>query len=236
MPGIILGSVIALLLVAEASTQIWYRGHESRRTADSNHGPLPGHSAALNWKTVPIAESAEELLRYNDGGGGAWTGDDGHNWNMFFFRWLPGRTAGLFVRNHRPDICLPATGMKQRGAMQSKLLTVNDVALPIRSYVFESNGRSLHVFYCYWDGTIPEPGAIDHENWTAQGRLDAVRKGKRAVGTQMLEIIGWGYDDDQKAEQAAIEQLTKIVRRSGNQGGGVLLRCPQSDLRSRCGT
>ncbi len=74
---------------------------------------------------------------------------------MFFFRWLPGRTAGLFVKNHRPDICLPASGMKQRGGVQNKMLTVNGVALPIRFYVFENNGRSLHVFYCYWDGTSP---------------------------------------------------------------------------------
>jgi hypothetical protein len=54
---------------------------------------------------------------------------------------------------------------------------------------------------------------VDHENWTASGRLDAVRKGKRDVGTQMLEIVVWGYDDDAKAEQAAIEQLSKIIRR-----------------------
>ena len=38
---------------------------------------------------------------------------DGHNWSMYFFKWLPGRTAGLFIKNHRPDICLPASGMIQ---------------------------------------------------------------------------------------------------------------------------
>jgi hypothetical protein len=54
---------------------------------------------------------------------------------------------------------------------------------------------------------------VDHENWTPAGRLVAVRKGKRDVGTQMLEIVAWGYDDDEKAEQAALEQLSKIVRR-----------------------
>ena len=37
--------------------------------------------------------------------------------------------------------------------------------------------------------------------------------GRNDAGTQMLEIVGWGYDDDQTAEQAAIEQLVKIVRR-----------------------
>jgi exosortase len=212
VPGLVVGSLLVLTLFAEAGTQIWYRAHEAQ-AARLEPWTVAWPSQALNWKTVPIADSAQDLLRYNEGGGGVWTGDDGHKWNMFFFRWLPGRTAGLFIRNHRPDICLPASGMKQRGAMQNKILTVNDVALPIRSYVFENNGRSLHVFYCYWDGTPAEPGNVDHENWSALGRLDAVRKGKRDVGTQMLEIVAWGYDDDAKAEQAAIEQLTKIVRR-----------------------
>ena len=212
VPRLVLGTLLALTLLAEAGTQIWYRAHETQ-TARLEPWTVEWPSQATNWKTVPIEESAQDLLRYNEGGGGAWTGEDGHEWNMFFFRWLPGRTAGLFVKNHRPDICLPASGMKQRGGMQSKRLTVNDVVLPIRSYVFENNGRPLHVFYCYWDGTPAEPGMADDENWSAWGRLDAARKGKRDVGTQMLEIIAWGYDDDAKAEQAALAQLTKIVRR-----------------------
>jgi len=212
VPRLVLGCLLALTMVAEAGTQIWYRAHESD-TARLQPWTIEWPSQATNWKSVPVAESAQELLRYNEGGGGTWTGEDGHAWNMFFFRWLPGRTAGLFIKNHRPDICLPASGMKQRGGVQNKLLTVNDVALPIRSYVFESNGRSLHVFYCYWDGTPAEPGMVDHENWTPRGRLEAVRKGKRDVGTQMLEIVAWGYDDDEKAQQAALEQLSKIVRR-----------------------
>jgi hypothetical protein len=131
---------------------------------------------------------------------------------MYFFKWLPGRTAGLFIKNHRPDICLPASGMTQRGGVRNKLLTVNGVPLPMRSYVFENGGQMLHVFYCYWDGTPPEAGMLNQENWTASGRLDAVKRGKRDVGTQMLEIVAWGYDDAAKAEQAALEQLRQIIR------------------------
>ncbi|MDP9003939.1 MAG: exosortase/archaeosortase family protein [Verrucomicrobiota bacterium] len=212
VPRLVLVPLLMLTVIAEAGTQIWYRAHESGTTR-LQPWSVTWPSQAANFKIVPIEESAQELLRYNEGGGCAWSGEDGHNWNMFFFRWLPGRTAGLFIKNHRPDICLPASGMKQRGGVQNKLLTVNEVALPIRAYAFENNGHSLHVFYCYWDGTPAEPGMVDHENWTAAGRLDAVRKRKRDVGTQMLEIVVWGYDDDAKAEQAAIEQLSKIIRR-----------------------
>jgi exosortase len=210
IPRLVLVALLVMTLIAEAGTQIWYRTHESR-TTQLAPWTIAWPTQAANWKEVPVDESAQGLLRYNEGGGGDWFAD-GHNWSMFFFKWLPGRTAGLFIKNHRPDICLPASGMTQRGGVENKLVTVNGVLLPMRSYVFENAGRPLHVFYCYWDGTPPEAGMLDQENWTASGRLDAVKRGKRDVGTQMLEIVAWGYDDAAKAEQAALEQLRQIIR------------------------
>jgi hypothetical protein len=132
---------------------------------------------------------------------------------MYFFKWLPGRTAGLFIKNHRPDICLPASGMKLRGGVQNKLFEVNGVKLPIRTYVFESGSAVLHVYYCYWDGSPPESAPQDQENWTAAGRMEAVRRGKREVGTQMLEIVATGYETEEEAERAVREQLATVVRR-----------------------
>ena len=210
IPRSALVCLLLLTIVAEAGTQAWYLSHEAR-TTQLAPWKITWPTQAANWKEVPVDESAQGLLRYNEGGGGTWFAD-GHNWNMYFFKWLPGRTAGLFIKNHRPDICLPASGMTQRGGVRNKLLTVNGVPLPIRSYVFENAGRPLHVFYCYWDGTPPEAGMLDQENWTATGRLAAVKRGKRDVGTQMLEIVVWGYDDAAKAEQAALEQLRQIIR------------------------
>src|SRR5262249_52241512 len=141
IPRLILGCLLSLTITAEAGTEVWYRIKE-KKTPPLEGWTIDWPSQAINWRTVPVAESAQELLRYNEGGGGAWTGSDGHDWNLYFFRWLPGRTAGLFVKNHRPDICLPATGMTQRGAIKTNLLTINNVRLPIRSYVFDNNGRS----------------------------------------------------------------------------------------------
>lgn len=211
LPRLVLVILLGATLVAEAGTQIWYRVHEARTTQLAPWTIVwPTHAA--NWKEVPVDEAAQSLLRYNEGGGGDWFAD-GHNWSMYFFKWLPGRTAGLFIKTHRPDICLPASGMTQRGGVQIKSLTVNGVPLPMRSYVFESAGRRLDVFYCYWDGSPPEAGMLDEDNWTASGRLEAVRRGKRDVGTQMLELVAWGYEDAAKAEQAALEQLRQIIRK-----------------------
>lgn len=212
IPRVALLGLLSCVVVAEIGTQIWYRSHESSSSR------LPAWSVtwpthAPNFKSVPIAEQAQELLRYNEGGGGEWKTSDGHQWGMYFFRWLPGRTAGLFIKNHRPDICLPASGMKQIGTEQRKLLNVNGVPLPIRSYVFENSGILFHVFYCYWDGTIPNAATINQENWTASGRLRAVREGRRDVGAQMLELIATGLDGEQSAEDALRYQLENIIRR-----------------------
>jgi exosortase len=212
IPPILVAFLLISLLVAEGGTHLWYGLMESRASR-MEAWTVAWPTQASNFQTIPVAEQAQELLRYNEGGGGAWTGDDGHQWGMFFFRWLPGRTAGLFVKNHRPDICLPATGMTQIGGVQYKLFTINGVPLPIRSYVFRSGSEPLHVYYCYWDGSVPNPAKVNEENWTASGRLEAVRAGKRDVGTQMLEIVAWGYEQDKMAEQAVRAQLEKIIRR-----------------------
>ncbi len=132
---------------------------------------------------------------------------------MYFFKWLPGRTAGLFIKNHRPDICLPASGMKLRGGVQNKLLSINGVGPPIRAYTFENGPHLLHVYYCYWDGNPDQDVQQDHEDWSAAGRIEAVRRGKRDVGTQMLEIVASGYTVEADAERALGEQLGQIVRR-----------------------
>jgi exosortase len=210
VPRLVLILLLALTVIAEAGTQVWYRAHETK-SAQMSQWSIAWPTTATNFKDEPIAEATEGLLRYNEGGGGNWTAD-GHNWNMYFFKWLPGRTAGLFIKNHRPEICLTASGMVQRGGIEYKLVTVNGVPLPMRSYVFDAGGRSIHVFFCYWDGTPPE-AMVDQEDWTAAGRLQAVKRGKRDVGTQTLELVAWDYDDAAKAEAAALEQLRHIIRR-----------------------
>ncbi len=213
LPRLLLVSLLGLAIAAEVVTQSWYGYHEAHATKVEQWN-VAWPEKAPNWKAIPVAEQAQELLRYNEGGGGTWSDNSGRDWTMYFFKWLPGRTAGLFIKNHRPDICLPASGMTLRSGAQNKLFDINGVRLPIRSYVFESGATLLHVYYCYWDGSPPENAPQDQENWTAAGRLDAVRRGKREVGTQMLEIVAVGYNTEAEAENAVREQLSVVIRRS----------------------
>jgi exosortase len=209
-PALLVGLVVWILLT-EIGVQSWYR---------LNRPSMPDTRWAVNWptaesdyKSVPIPKEAEHLLLYNEGGAGAWMGTDNRPWMMYFFRWFPGRTAALFVKIHRPDVCLPASGMTLSHDAGLRLITVNGVSLPIRSYRFYDRGMPLHVFYCYSDGrsSYENASAAAEEDWTARGRVRAAWEGKRDVGAQMLEVVVWGYDDDREAEQALQRQLAKII-------------------------
>ena len=214
LPLALFASLAVWFLFVEASTQVWYRTHQS---------PLAGSRWTIGWPTsesryeaVPVTPEAQSLLRYDDGGGATWDAADGHRWMIYFFRWLPGRTAALFVKVHRPDICLPASGLTMNRDNGIRFIEVNGVNLPIRSYRFDDRGESLHVFYCYWDAraSYENATAAEAEDWTVRGRLRAAWQGRREIGAQMLEVVVWGYEQDPEADQALQRQLAQLIRRT----------------------
>ena len=199
-------ALIAWLSVTEIAVAAWYaRGAAELATPWSVAWP----SRELDYETQPIPAAAEELLRYNEGGAATWRSADDRRWMMFSFHWLPGRTAALFVKNHRPDICLPASGltMKKESSLQ---LSANGITLPIRSYRFDDRGRPLHIFYCYWDGRSATVN--NTEDWTATGRLRAAWEGKRERGARMFELAVWGHENDAEATAALSRELRKIIK------------------------
>jgi hypothetical protein len=199
------------LFVAEATVQAWYGFHQP---ADNSHWLVSWPTTEPDYKVVPIAPEAEGLLHYNEGGGASWNAGDGHRWMMYFFRWLPGRTAARFVKIHRPDICLPASGLTLVRDNGIHSIAVNGVKLPIRSYLFDDGSTPLHVYYCYWDArsSYENVAAAEEEDWTPRGRLRSALRGRREVGAQILEVIVWGYHEDSEANEALRRQLTQLVR------------------------
>ena len=211
-PTSLLTALALWLVLAEAGVQLWYRLHQSSIVNTRWAANWPTMSP--EYKTVPIPSEAEGLLRYSEGGGATWESDGGHHWTMYFFRWLPGRTAALFVKVHRPDICLPASGMTMNGDTGIRLLAINGVSLPVRSYRFDDHGIPLHVFYCYWDArsSYENVKAATEEDWTVRGRVRAALRGRREMGAQMLEVAVWGYENDSEASQALQDQLARMIK------------------------
>ena len=207
-----LSALVLWIVLTEIAVAVWYAP-----TAAQKMGSAPWSVAwptsERDYRREPISATVETLLRYNEGGAATWRSADDRRWMMYYFRWLPGRTAALFVKNHRPEICLPASGLTMEEASGVRLVTLNGVKLPIRSYRFDDGGRPLHIFYCYWDGrsSYVDDAAAASEDWTARGRLHAARQGKRELGTRMLELVVWGQDNDAEAQASLKRELEKIV-------------------------
>ena len=210
-PAPIFIALTVWLLLVEGGVQLWYRSHQS---------PMAKSRWAVQWptaenayKNIPIAHEAEGLLHYNEGGGAAWESTDGRRWMMYFFQWSPGRTAARFVKIHRPDICLPASGMTIVNDDGIRVLNINGVNMPVRTYRFNDHGLPLHVFYCYWDArsSYENAAAAAEEDWSALGRVRAALRGRRELGAQMLEVVVWGYENDAEASAALQRQLGQII-------------------------
>ena len=211
--GLFLAAVVTLVL-AEAGVQVWYSRHQS--AIANSRWTVQWPESEPGYKPMPVAPEAAGLLHYDDGGGASWEEANGRRWNMYFFRWLPGRTAARFVKIHRPDICLPASGMTLLKDDGIHVLQVHGLNLPVRSYRFDDHGAALHVFYCYWDArsSYENAEAAEEEDWTARGRLRAAIRGRRELGAQMLEIAVWGVEDDRAANEALLQQLGRVVHSS----------------------
>ena len=201
-----------VLVSGEVAVQLWYRAHESRFAASRWTAQWP--ESEKGYQNVVIPPATQGILRYDEGGGASWNGADAHQWMMYFFRWLPGRTAALFVKIHRPDVCLPASGLTLQRDEGIRLVDINGVKLPLRSYNFDDHGLPLHVVYCYWDArsSYDSVSAAVEEDWTARGRIQAALRGRRETGAQMLELVVWGYHDDAEAKRALESQLAAIIR------------------------
>jgi exosortase len=205
-------TLLGLLAAGELMTQIWYRAHQAPLENSAWKVQVP---TGQESEPIPIAPEALALLQSDESAGRRWADSGGHQWLMYSFRWYPGRTAALFIKTHRPDICLPASGLSMVRKTAIQLRNVNGVNIPVRSYRFDANGVPLHVLYCYWDArsSFESSEAANEEDWTISGRVRAALQGRREAGAQMLELVVWGYENDAEAEAALTEQLGKIVAR-----------------------
>lgn len=206
-------ALIIWLCLTEISVGFWYSRARDDATNLSWSVVWPNYLPDFQRRPIPTA--ATELLRYNEGGCAIWRGPDDHPWLLYSFRWLPGRTAALFVKNHRPDICLPASGLTMEREDEIRLVRLNGVTLPIRSYRFDDRGRPVHIFYCYSDGrtSYANDAEAAAEDWTARGRLRAAWEGKRERGARMLELAVWNYENDAEANAALERELSTIIRK-----------------------
>jgi exosortase len=206
-----LGLILIIWLVTvECGVALWYRIRESHLT--------PGPNWTVNfptnnptYKDVPLTPEDRELLRFDEGQKGQWREADGTGWQAFYFGWRPGRVAGYLAKRHTPDVCITATGLKMAGEPELLMLTVNNVDLPMRHYVFESSDGPLQVYQCHWEA------GLSRDSYTAQesARFNLIRgvwAGRGNQGQKVLEVILTGYENAEAAKQALVRQLDQMIK------------------------
>jgi len=202
-------ALVVWLLAVELGVALWYQIRESHLRPGPNWSvKLPEQNPT--FKTLPITKEENELLQFDQGRQGEWQEADGTAWQVYYYNWVPGRVAGYLAKRHTPDICMTASGYRMTSGPELMVLTVNEVVLPMRHYVFSTSGGPLQVYQCHWEA------GMDQATFTADesSRFNLIRgiwAGRGNRGQKVLEVVMAGYDGPESAKAALVRQLSNLI-------------------------
>ena len=199
------------LLFTEASTEAWYRLHETS-TSRPFAWKVLWPEKLPNFAFRPISRRVAAQLAYSEGREGSWRQEDGSRWLMFAFRWNPGRTSTMAARVHRPETCLPGGGQKLVAELAPSVIHVGDVPVPFRFYHFDDRGQPLFVFFCLWENGNRDLAASGlPQEYGRSNFLARVRIGQRNLGQQSAEVIISGIGSADAAREAFQRQASLLL-------------------------
>jgi exosortase len=211
LPRKLVLSALSWLVLVEIGTQLWYGLHEigvERRVTWKMALP----EATNEFRRLEIEEDVRALLRYNVGQSAVWSRDDGSQWLIYYLEWHPGRAAAQLARNHTPEICLPASGLKMVSDLGTQTVEVDGVELPVHAYVFESRGQVLYVFYCLWEDRPNVRNSRWAQDFSRLSRFRAVLEGRRHLGQRVLEVAISGAASETQARRDFERQLRQLIQ------------------------
>jgi exosortase/archaeosortase family protein len=215
LPSVFGVGLLLWLVLVEVGVEWWYRAHERTGSRMANWA-LRTDGPDSNFTRI---ETPEEVLRQFNADENTelrWRDDLGAQWQLYYFRWLPAaslkkRVSVQLAKTHGPEKCLPAAGMKLASHLGVKRVRVGELTLALQHYVFDAQGRPVHVFYAiYEDPSGTE--VLANRRRDAASRVAAARAGSRNYGQHFLELAVWGMAGEQQAEAALQRQLEKLIR------------------------
>lgn len=207
---------LGILIAGEAGIEAWYRLHEVRPKA-GEQWTIRWPSEARDFAKYEIPEVSAEILQQDAGASAQWRSEDGTRWQAFYLEWRPGR--GLesrikveMAKVHRPDVCLPASGLTLREDFGIREIPAGSWTLPFRVYRFENGQkRPAWVFFCVWEDLQSQTRQETYKQYAARfRRVEDALKGRRGLGQRSLEFIIEGPADLEQAlktVEANLEQL-----------------------------
>ena len=205
-------AVVAVVIAVECSVEMWFRLGEKflqPRPLWSVEWP----EAGPGFRFEELDESTLAMLRCNQARTGVWKRPNGSEWTIFWLRWEPGRTATQLALTHRPEVCLPAAGLTQKGDHGLIHLDTGSLSLPFKTYLFDYRGRPMHVFFCVWESLIAPGETPEMEvDFTRKGRLKAVLDRRRHQGQQILELVIVGPQTPEQAISEVRRELPGFIK------------------------
>jgi hypothetical protein len=92
-----------------------------------------------------------------------------------------------------------------------QLMNVKGVILPMRSYVFDTEGDPIYVFQCRWEAGLGINAYVQEES----SRFNLIRgiwAGRGNKGQKVLEIAITGINGPEAATSAVARALEKLIR------------------------
>jgi exosortase len=211
MPAALAAAGLLLWSASWIGGEAWFRWHESKAPALPVMWTVAPPTREDNAREVPIAERTLDVLLFPDTAySEQWRGENGWQWQAFYFQWPPGPTSvqSAFIV-HDPRVCLGAAGFELETRLPTWNAEANGFRLPFQRYLFRDRGRPVHVFHAVVedDGT---PSGVDNEfSFDKNIRWQNLFAGRRNRGLRVLEFAVRGPTDSAAAEAAAQEWLNR---------------------------
>jgi hypothetical protein len=176
----------AWVLFVEIGTETWYRLKERdlpHVTTWAFH--MPEQDPFCRY--LPVSDQARAILRYSEGHSAIFSHVGYPTWQINFFQWAPGRSSSQLAVLHRPDICLPATGLRFVSSSPTAYVKLAGVTIPFDCTVFDTGGDPLYVFRTLSEDRRPL-GSTSGFDQSIRGRLQSAWHGRRNLGQKLLQI------------------------------------------------
>ena len=213
MPAALAVAGIVLWTASRIGGEAWFRWHESKAPALPVMWTIAPPGPEDNAREVPIAERTLDVLLFPDTAySEQWRGENGWQWQAFYFHWPPGPTSvqSAFIV-HDPRVCLGAAGFELETKLPTWTAEANGFRLPFQRYLFRDRGRPVHVFHAVVEDDGTPSGADNEFSFDKNIRWQNLFAGRRNRGLRVLEFAVRGPTDSAAAEAAAQEWLNRRI-------------------------
>ncbi len=201
-------AVAVVLMAGGTEAWYWWKAKDLVRAAVWTVAPADTSGAVQD---EPLAEKAEEMLRYDVGFQRAWQDEAGRLWHLIFVEWEPKRMSLHYAQPHLPEQCQRMIGRTIVSKSELRRTEANGVGIVYNLYKIRAGADEFYLMYVVSDDRMAGE-QIEISRATPANRLKTVLAGRRNMGQRSLQLALVGEPDEAKAEEAMRELLPQLIQ------------------------